>query len=92
MWDLNARNHEITLLKIKIIRLNERYGEGEIPFESKTGTGPISLTVSFPYMRDWLSEHPFKNEPNIRLICNLNNGAPVKPGSLHTMMSWVKKE
>jgi hypothetical protein len=28
-WDLNARNHEITLLKIKHLRLKERYGEGE---------------------------------------------------------------
>ena len=42
MWDLNARNHEITLLRIKNIRLREKYGEGEIPYESKTGTGPIS--------------------------------------------------
>ena len=41
-WDLDARNHEITLLKIKHIRLLERYDEGEIPHESKTGTGPIA--------------------------------------------------
>lgn len=31
MQDLNARSHEITLLKIKHIRLKERYGEGEVP-------------------------------------------------------------
>ncbi|MGD1837960.1 MAG: hypothetical protein ACPKPY_07875, partial [Nitrososphaeraceae archaeon] len=43
MWDLNARPHEITLLKIKHIRLKERYGEGEIPHEAKTGSGPILL-------------------------------------------------
>ncbi len=91
MWDLNARNHEITLLKIKNIRLKEKYGEGEIPFESKTGTGPLLLTVSFPYVRDWLNEHPFKNEPNARLICNLHNGAPIKPEALQTMMSQLKK-
>ena len=29
LWDLDARNHEVTLLKIKHIRLRERYGEGE---------------------------------------------------------------
>ena len=28
-WDLNGRNHEITLPRLKRIRLNERYGEGE---------------------------------------------------------------
>jgi integrase/recombinase XerD len=30
LWDLNGRNHEITLLKIKNIRLLERYAVGEI--------------------------------------------------------------
>ena len=43
--DLDARNHEVTLLKIKHIGLKERYGEGEIPHEAKTGTGPILLTI-----------------------------------------------
>jgi integrase/recombinase XerD len=71
LWDLDARPHEITLLKIKHIRLKEKYGEGEIPFESKTGTGAFLLTTSFPYVRDWLNEHPFQNELNARLICNL---------------------
>ncbi|HET7392003.1 MAG TPA: hypothetical protein VFJ51_14385 [Nitrososphaeraceae archaeon] len=56
-WDLNARNHEVTLLKIKItLRLKEKYGEGEIPHEAKTGTGTILLTCSFPYVRDWLND------------------------------------
>ena len=54
LWDLDARPHEVTLLKIKHIRLRERYGEGEIPHEAKTGTGPILLTCSFPYVRDSL--------------------------------------
>ena len=52
MWDLDARNHEVTLLKIKHIRLKEKYGEGEIPHQAKTGSGPILLTFSFPYVRD----------------------------------------
>ena len=51
LWDLNARPHEVTLLKIKHIRLKEKYGEGEIPYEAKTGNGPILLTCSFPYVR-----------------------------------------
>ena len=47
MWDLNARPHEITLLKIKHIRMKEKYAEGEIPHEAKTSSGPIMLTFSF---------------------------------------------
>ena len=33
LWDLNARNHEISLLRLKNIRIREKYGEGEIPKE-----------------------------------------------------------
>jgi integrase/recombinase XerD len=91
LWDLDARNHEVTLLKIKHIRLKEKYGEGEIPHEAKTGTGPILLTCSFPYVRDWLNEHPFRNEPNARLICNLLTGGPIKPDSLCTVMEQLRK-
>ena len=90
MWDLDARPHEITLLKIKHIRLREKYGEGEIPYEAKTGSGPILLTFSFPYVRDWLNEHPFKNEPNARLICSLITGSPIRSDSLWTMMKQLK--
>jgi integrase/recombinase XerD len=89
-WDLDARNHEVTLLKIKHIRLREKYGEGEIPHQAKTGSGPILLTCSFPYVRDWLNEHPFRNQPEARLICNLLTGAPVKAEAMWTMMKQLR--
>ena len=90
MFNLNARNHEVTLLRIKHIRLREKYGEGEIPYEAKTGSGPILLTLSFPYVRDWLNEHPFKNEPSSRLICSLITGSPIRSDSLWTMMKQLR--
>ena len=90
-WDLDARNHEITMLKIKNIRLKEKYGEGDIPYQAKTGSGQIMLTCSFPYVRDWINKHPFKNEPEARLICNLHNGSPVKPDAMWTMMKQLRK-
>ena len=45
---------------------------------------------SFPYVRDWLNEHPFGNEPNARLICNLNTGAPLNPKVLWNIMNQLK--
>jgi integrase/recombinase XerD len=90
-WDLDARNHEVTRLNIKHIRLKEKYGEGQIPHNTKTGGGPILLTSSFPYVRDWLNEHPYRNESEARLICNLSNGAPVKPDAMWTMMKQLRK-
>ena len=80
MWDLDARNNEISLLKIKHIRLRENYGEGAIPHEAKTGSGPILITLSFSFVRDWLNEHPFKNEPNASLLCSLVTCSPIRPG------------
>jgi hypothetical protein len=91
LWDLDARPHEITLLKIKHIRLKERYGEGEIPHEAKTGSGPMLLTFSFPYVRDWLNEHPFRNEPEARLICNLLTGSSIGPDQIYDVMRQLKK-
>jgi hypothetical protein len=90
LWDLDARPHEVTLLKIKHIRLKEKYGEGEIPNEAKTGSGPVLLTTSFPYVRDWLNEHPLRNEPEARLICNLNNGSPITPDSIDKVMKQLR--
>ena len=43
---MGFRNHEVTQLKIKHIRLRKKYGEGEIPHESKTGTGPSLQEVN----------------------------------------------
>lgn len=65
------------MLRIKHIHLQERSGEGEVPHEAKTGGGPILLTCSFPYVRDWLNNHTFRNSPEARLICNLHNGSPI---------------
>jgi hypothetical protein len=91
LWDLDARPHEISGLKIKHVKLNQKYGEGEIPFESKTGTGPILLTFSFPYVRDWINEYPFKNEPNASIICNQITGAPIHADTLNSIMRHLKE-
>jgi integrase/recombinase XerD len=91
-----SESHQNNNLKVLIayarhIRLRELYGEGEIAHESKTGTVPILLTCSFPYVRDWLSEHPFKNEANARLICNLLTAGPIKADALCTVMKQLRK-
>ncbi|MGA9152012.1 MAG: hypothetical protein WBZ36_15650, partial [Candidatus Nitrosopolaris sp.] len=91
LWDLDARSHEVTALRIKDIILNEQYGEGTIPSNTKTGGGPILLTSSFTYVRDWINKHPFKNEPNARLICNLYTGAPIKSEAIWKVLNRLQK-
>jgi len=38
-----------------------------------------------------LNEHPFKNEPNARLICNLNNGSAIAPDSIDRVMKQLRE-
>ena len=61
------------------------------PHEAKTGTNPALLNLSFPYARDWINEYPFKNEPNVRLICNLLTGAPVRADTICTVMKQLRE-
>ena len=37
----------------------------------KTGTGHIPLIQSIPYIKDWLSNHPSRNNPNSPLFIGL---------------------
>jgi integrase/recombinase XerD len=90
LWDLDARPHEITALRIKDIVLNEQYGEGAIPSNTKTGGGPILLTSSFTYIRDMINKHPFKNEPNARLIYSLVNGAPITSQTIWQVLKRLR--
>ncbi|HEX5976330.1 MAG TPA: hypothetical protein VFY68_03585, partial [Nitrososphaeraceae archaeon] len=53
-------------------------------------TQKIKLTCSFPYVRDWLNKHPFRNESSARLICNIMTGAPVNPEAMWTMMKDLR--
>jgi integrase len=92
LWDLDARNHEITSLRLKDIVLNEQYGEGTIPSNTKTGGGPILLTSSFTYVRDWINIHPFKNESDARLICSLYNGAPIKSDAIRDVLVKLRSK
>ena len=91
LWDLDTRPHEISALRIKDIILNEQYGEGTIPSNTKTGSGPVLLTSSFTYVRDWINKYPFKNEPNARLVCNRCTGAPIKPETNWQVLNQLRK-
>lgn len=52
LWDFNARPHEIILMGIKNVRLKEKYIEGKVPYQAKTGSDPILLTYSSNFIND----------------------------------------
>ncbi|MDN5868877.1 MAG: hypothetical protein L0H55_15940 [Candidatus Nitrosocosmicus sp.] len=79
-----------SLLKIKHVRLKEKYGEGEIPFTAKTGSGPILLTFSFPYLRDWLNERPDRNNGDAHIIYKSTDGTSISTMLIYFITTRLK--
>jgi integrase/recombinase XerD len=75
--DLSARPHEILKLKIKDIafKTTGNYQYAEVVVSGKTGSRPIPLISSIPYLKNYLdNEHPQPYNPNAPLICGYGRG------------------
>jgi integrase/recombinase XerD len=70
--DLSARPHEIVKLKVRDLSF-KTIGSSqyvEVVVNGKTGTRPIPLINSIPYLKDYLDhEHPQPRNPNAPVIC-----------------------
>jgi integrase/recombinase XerD len=73
--DLSARPHEILNLKIKDVIFktvdNGRKQYAEVLVNGKTDSRHIPLIQSIPYIKDWLSNHPSRNNQNAPLFVGL---------------------
>ena len=75
--DLSARPHEILNLKIKdvMFKTSGNFQYAEVLVNGKTGTRHIPLIQSIPYIKDWLSNHPSRNNPNSPLFIGLGRNS-----------------
>ena len=77
--DLSARPHEILNLKIKDVVFktvdNNKYQYAEVLVNGKTGSRHIPLIQSIPYIKEWLSNHPSRNNPKSPLFVGLGRGS-----------------
>ena len=70
--DTSCRPHEILKLKIRdvVFKTNGNYQYAETLVNGKTGSRPIPLIDSIPYLKDYLDhEHPQPGNRNAPLIC-----------------------
>jgi integrase len=72
--DLSARPHEILNLKIKdvIFKNTNGYQYAEVLVNGKTGSRHIPLIQSIPYLKDWLSNHPSRNNTKSPLFVSMD--------------------
>src|SRR5689334_25056072 len=95
--DLSARPHEILNLKIKdiIFKSVDKYQYAEVLVNGKTGTRHIPLIQSIPYIKDWLSTHPSRNNPKSPLFVGLSKnsmGKQLGVGSIYQIYRLYKEE
>jgi integrase len=96
--DLSARPHEILNLKIKDIMFKTTVGNkqyAEVLVNGKTGTRHIPLIQSIPYIKEWLSNHPSRNNPNSPLFIGLGRnsmGRQLHINGLEAIYRYYKQE
>jgi integrase/recombinase XerD len=95
--DSSARPNEILKLKIRDIAFKSigtsQYAECVV--SGKTGTRPIPLINSIPYLKDYLSnEHPQPGNPNSPLICGIGKklGRHIDPMRIYQIYDKYKTE
>ncbi len=96
--DTSCRPDEILKLKIRDITFKiagNHYQYAEALVNGKTGSRPILLIDSIPYLKDYLAyEHPQPGNPNSPLICGTGKvlGRHVKPNTIYKIYDQYKKQ
>jgi integrase len=90
--DLSARPHEILSLKIRdiIFRTSGDKQYAEVLVNGKTGSRHIPLIQSMPYVKEWLSNHPSRNNPNSPLFVGLSRNCMGKQISVNGLYNIYK--
>lgn len=94
--DLSSRPAEILDLKIRDVhfKLVSNYQYAEVIVNGKTGTRPIPLISSIPYLKDWLDDHPQRGNSNAYLIPSFqrrNYGRRMTVAGLYDIYCKYKK-
>jgi integrase/predicted nucleic acid-binding Zn ribbon protein len=95
--DTSCRPDEILKLKIRDItfKIANNYQYAEALVNGKTGSRPILLIDSIPYLKDYLDhEHPQPRNPNSPLLCGTGKvlGRHVKPNTIYKIYDQYKKQ
>lgn len=95
--DSSCRPHEILKLKIRDIAFKTAgdYQYAEVLVNGKTGSRPIPLIISIPFLKDYLDhEHPQPRNPNSPLICGTGKslGKHIKPIRIAKIYGEYRKQ
>jgi integrase len=93
--DTGARPAELLGLRLKDVEFIKGEGNGryaQIVVNGKTGQRPLVLIDSIPYITQWISEHPQRDNREAFLLHNSQNpGKVVQVGTMHKAYIRYKK-
>jgi len=71
--DTSCRPHELLALKIKdiVFKNIDKYQYAQIVVNGKTGSRSIPIIQALPYVKEWLANHPSRNNPNSPVFVGL---------------------
>jgi integrase/recombinase XerD len=95
--DLSARPHEILGLRLKdiVFKAADKYQYAQVVVNGKTGSRSIPLIQSIPYVKDWLTEHPSRANPNSHLFVGLGRryiGKPLTMSGIYQIYRYYKEK
>jgi integrase len=96
--DTSCRPHELLALKLKdiVFKTVNKYQYAEVLVNGKTGSRSIPLIQSLPYVKDWLANHPSRNNPNSPIFVSLDKHSMGRKqltiGGLEQIYRYYQKE
>lgn len=90
LWDMAARNHELCKMKIRDIVIKEQYAEASTSWDTKTGVRTNPIIIGFPYLVEYLNNHPFANDPDSYLLLSTRMLRPLQPFTIANMTKSLK--
>ena len=77
-------------LLFKITNDGKQYAE--VLVNGKTGSRPLPLINSIPYVKDWLESHPQRGNPNAPVICGIGKslGRRIQTPAINKIYSGYK--
>jgi len=89
LYETGCRNGEMLNIKLKHVSFES---QGTIlRVHGKTGSRRVMVITSAPYLRDWINNHPYKNDPNAYLWI-MDGGKPLSQAASAALLKRVAKK
>jgi integrase/recombinase XerD len=95
IWlETGLRPKEIRVLQVGSVTIEKDLAWITLPQDTKTGSRPIPIYYSKPYLIDWLNEHPAKDNPRAPLWINIwrkNEILPLNRKGFYFILNQIVK-